>query len=38
MTGGSVTKSDTTCGYNLKGKKPGSMEECFKKDKSDIGG
>ena len=30
-TGGGTSKDNISCGYNLKGKKPGSMEECFKK-------
>ena len=30
-TGGGAPKDNISCGYNQKGKKPGSMEDCFKK-------
>ena len=30
-TGGAISKSDFSCGYDLKGKRAGTAEECFKK-------
>ena len=30
-TGGAISKSDFSCGYDLKGKRAGTVEECFKK-------
>ena len=30
-TGGAMSKSDFSCGYDLKGKRAGTAEECFKK-------
>ena len=30
-TGGAISKTNFSCGYDLKGKRPGTVEECFKK-------
>ena len=30
-TGGAISNSDFSCGYDLKGKRAGTVEECFKK-------